>query len=50
MAMIRSRSLTSHTYNETTAKKIVAEIIGTYFTEFQALQDKLELLQQDKSR
>ncbi len=47
MAMIRSRNLTSHTYNEDTAKQIVTAIIDTYFTEFQALQTKLEQLKQE---
>ena len=48
MAMIRSRNLTSHTYNEDTAKQIVTAIIDTYFDEFQALQTKLEQLQQEQ--
>lgn len=48
MAMIRSRNLTSHTYNEDTAKQIVTAIIGTYFAELQALQAKLEQLRRVK--
>ena len=47
MAMIRSRNLTSHTYNEDTAQQIVSAIIDTYFAEFQALQAKLAQLQQE---
>lgn len=41
MEMIRSRNLTSHTYNEDTAKQIVAAIVDIYFVELQALQIKL---------
>lgn len=48
MAMIRSRNLTSHTYNEDTAKQIVTAIISTYFAELQALQAKLEQLRREK--
>lgn len=48
MAMIRSRSLTPHTYNEDTAKQIVTAIIGTYFAELQALRAKLEQLRREK--
>ena len=48
MAMIRSRSLTPHTYDEGTAKQIVTAIIGTYFAELQALRAKLEQLRREK--
>ena len=48
MAMIRSRNLTSHTYNEDTAQQIVRDILGAYFAEFQALQTKLTQLQQEQ--
>ena len=34
MDMIRSRNLTSHTYNEATAREIVSAIIRSYFDEF----------------
>lgn len=44
MDMIRSRNLTSHTYEEATAAKIVSAIRTTYFTEFEALRLKLDEL------
>ncbi|MDE3270134.1 MAG: nucleotidyltransferase substrate binding protein [Pseudomonadota bacterium] len=49
MDMIRSRNMTSHTYNEDTAKQIVNAILDTYCAEFQALQIKLTQLQQEQS-
>ncbi len=48
MDMIKSRNLTSHSYNESTALKIVAAILDNYFTEFQMFQKKLEKLKRDK--
>ncbi len=44
MDMIKSRALTSHTYNEEIADKIAGDIIGRYFPEFIALQAKLKFL------
>ena len=44
MAMITSRMLTSHTYNEEMADKIAQEVAGVYFREFMALHAKLETL------
>jgi nucleotidyltransferase substrate binding protein (TIGR01987 family) len=41
MKMIRSRTLTSHTYNEDTAQAIAADIVGSYYQEFMALRSKL---------
>jgi nucleotidyltransferase substrate binding protein (TIGR01987 family) len=41
MKMVKSRSLTSHTYNEDTAKEIADAIFGEYFFEFEKLQKKL---------
>ena len=41
MKMIKSRSLTSHTYNEDTAQEIAADIFDNYYPEFLKLQDKL---------
>jgi len=44
MDMIKSRNLTSHTYDETVASQIVAAIRANYSREFEALQNKLESL------
>jgi len=41
MNMIQSRNLTSHTYNEAIAAQISAAILGDYFSEFEALHNKL---------
>lgn len=49
MAMIQSRNLTSHTYNEAIAAQIVEAILDTYCAEFQALQTKLKHLKQEES-
>lgn len=46
MKMIESRSLTSHTYDESTASKIASSIIESYFAEFQSLKNTLERLQE----
>lgn len=42
MLMLRSRSLTSHTYNEDTAKEIVKNIRSSYFDLFKQLYHRLE--------
>ena len=44
MKMIDSRNQTSHTYDETIAAKIVADIIQTYFAEFVEFQDRMNAL------
>jgi nucleotidyltransferase substrate binding protein (TIGR01987 family) len=44
MDMINSRNLTSHTYDEATAARIVSAILHAYFTEFAAFQTRLENL------
>ncbi|OIN87757.1 MAG: nucleotidyltransferase [Anaerolineae bacterium CG03_land_8_20_14_0_80_58_20] len=44
MQMIASRNLTSHTYEEATAARIVSAIFDVYFAEFEALQTKLAKL------
>lgn len=44
---IRSRQLTSHTYNENTAEEIYHDIINKYFTAFQEL---LEILNNEKKK
>lgn len=41
MSMIKSRNLTSHTYDEATTDQIVGLIIGSYFKEFKELDEKL---------
>ncbi|MFH0939507.1 MAG: nucleotidyltransferase substrate binding protein [Planctomycetota bacterium] len=42
MEMIKSRNLSSHTYNEDIARKISSDIITSFFSEFIALKAKLE--------
>ncbi|NTV68174.1 MAG: nucleotidyltransferase [Chlorobaculum sp.] len=44
MEMIKSRNLTSHTYNQDIAKEIVAAIRERYHFAFQRLLEKLEQL------
>ncbi len=44
MQMLKSRTLTTHTYNESTAKMIEKEIRDSYFNAFQNLQQKLNEL------
>ncbi len=46
MDMVRSRTLTSHTYNEDVAEKIAADIVKRYFPEFVTLQTKMESLKE----
>jgi nucleotidyltransferase substrate binding protein (TIGR01987 family) len=42
MEMLKSRNLTSHTYNEDTAQEIVSAIINSYYSLFKQLELKLE--------
>ncbi len=42
--MIEKRNLTSHTYNEKTAKEIVQAIKNDYFQRFVALRERLQAL------
>ena len=42
MAMIQSRNLSSHTYNEHTAEQLVTAILSVYFPLFEALQTEME--------
>ena len=42
MAMIQSRNLSSHTYNEHTAEQLVDAILSVYFPLFEALQTEME--------
>lgn len=46
MAMVRSRALTSHTYNRETSIMVAKDIIGQYFPAFLALN---KLLNQQKN-
>jgi len=46
MDMVRSRTLTSHTYNEEIAQKIVKAISGQYAQQFVKLHEKLESLKE----
>jgi len=48
MDMIKSRNLTSHTYNEGTAAQIAAAILETYFPEFAAFRDKMEIIRREE--
>lgn len=45
MSMVKSRNLTSHTYDEATTEEIVKLILTGYFTEFKELKAKLDTLQ-----
>lgn len=42
MAMIQSRNIASHTYDERTAEQLVGAITGQYFPLFLALQSEME--------
>ena len=44
MDMIKSRALTTHTYNEVTAKAIAQSIRGAFFAQFVKLRVRLENL------
>lgn len=46
MDMVKSRTLTSHTYNEDVAEQIAADIVNRYFSEYVALQTKMESLKE----
>jgi len=48
MDMIKSRNLTSHTYDETIASQIVSAILNSYHAEFEALRLKLDDLKQEE--
>ena len=47
MDMIKSRTLTSHTYNEETAEKIANDTANIYFQEFAALHARLNSLKSE---
>jgi nucleotidyltransferase substrate binding protein (TIGR01987 family) len=42
MAMIESRNLSSHTYNVSTAKTLVTDILTRYYPAFQEFQSNME--------
>lgn len=46
MDMMKSRTLTSHTYNEDVAEYIAGKIINFYFSEFLRLKTKMESLKE----
>ncbi|MDH5656976.1 MAG: nucleotidyltransferase substrate binding protein [Spirochaetia bacterium] len=45
MDMIRSRNLSSHTYNHSTAEEISEKILKFYYNEFCLLEKKMTELQ-----
>jgi nucleotidyltransferase substrate binding protein (TIGR01987 family) len=49
MDMIENRNLTSHTYDEATAIKIVSAVIASYFAEFEEFQKKMRTLSETGS-
>jgi hypothetical protein len=48
MDMIKSRNLTSHTYNEDTTEKITAAISNDYYAQFKSLYQKFETLKRQE--
>ena len=48
MQMIESRNLTTHTYDEATAAKIISSVIGLYFVEFEKLQTTLSAFKKEE--
>ena len=49
MDMIKSRTLTIHTYNEDVAEEIATAIVDKYFPEFELLQTKMQNIKQEDS-
>jgi nucleotidyltransferase substrate binding protein (TIGR01987 family) len=49
MDMVKSRNLTSHTYNEATTKQIINAIVDHYFHSFRILNDKLNQLAHEQT-
>lgn len=47
MEMVKSRSLTSHTYNEDVAENIAATIVNSYFSQFVTLKAKMDQLRKE---
>ncbi len=48
MQMIKSRNLTSHTYDEETIQGIVDLILGSYIVHFEAFESKLSEILEDE--
>ena len=48
MDMIRDRNLTTHTYNEETAREIVETILNSYYSEFNAFQCRMKNLKKEE--
>ncbi len=42
MDMVKSRTLTTHTYDEVVAKEIASDIVNRYFPEIERLHSKME--------
>jgi nucleotidyltransferase substrate binding protein (TIGR01987 family) len=47
MDMIRSRNLTTHTYDEATAAEIGSAVIHSYFAEFERFRTRMTQLKED---
>jgi nucleotidyltransferase substrate binding protein (TIGR01987 family) len=47
MEMIKSRNMTTHTYDEATAAEIISAVIHSYFAEFQAFQTRMTKLKEE---
>lgn len=50
MEMIKSRALTSHTYNEDSANLIADDIVSRYYNEFLKLKKKLDLIKDKEGK
>jgi len=46
--MIKSRNLTSHTYNEEVTREIVTATIHSYFDEFSAFQTRMKKIKEEQ--
>jgi nucleotidyltransferase substrate binding protein (TIGR01987 family) len=49
MDMIKSRNLTTHTYNESTAAEIVSAVTHSYFAEFEDFQTRMTKLKEESA-
>ena len=47
--MIKSRNVTSHTYNEDTARRVAQAILDVYFAEFGTLRSAMETLRRNEA-
>ncbi len=50
MDMLKSRNITSHTYNKETAEEICQAVKDVYYSLFQQLETKLDRLQSDSDK